>query len=403
MSSESVAMLNRVDIFMPPRSQYGVLHHFTRKMHEAMERVGVSSRLMEAQYDNPRPFLEQIFGDRPQCTLSFNGLLPDEEGRFFCDLIQTPHVACLVDSPNHFFSLIKSPFTIITCIDRNWCDFFRGMNCKNVFFMPHGVERELKPDRAVEKVYDVVMLNSCIDYEAIRSEWSNKYPNVARQAMEEAAEMTLSDLKISYVQAFVDAMDRLIKEHGAIDAREVNFIAILDDLEMYIKGKSRVDLLRAVTDAEVHVYGASTGEAGWEDYLAGQSNIVVHEAVPYEQALEVVMQSKILLNSSPWIKDGSHERILAGMALEALVFTNENVYLKEQFSDGDNVAFYKLEQMGRVNQKVNEYLSDNGRREAVAKRGRETVMAHHTWDHRAKQLLGEITPVVKELNGQVKQ
>ncbi len=54
---------------------------------------------------NPRPFLDTLFADRPECTLSFNGLLPDAEGRFFCEMIQIPHVACLVDAPTQFFSL----------------------------------------------------------------------------------------------------------------------------------------------------------------------------------------------------------------------------------------------------------------------------------------------------------
>ncbi len=76
-------MIKRIDVFMPPRSQYGVLHHFTRKLSEALGRAGVEASLLEAQYDNPKPFLDKIFSDRPDCTLSFNGLLPDREGRFF--------------------------------------------------------------------------------------------------------------------------------------------------------------------------------------------------------------------------------------------------------------------------------------------------------------------------------
>src|SRR5262249_10865415 len=96
-------MIKHIDLFMPPNiSQYGVLHHFTIKMNEALQRSGVRSRILEAQKDNPKPFLSELFNEIPDCTLSFNGLLPDKEGRFFCDLVKIPHVACTIDSPNAF-------------------------------------------------------------------------------------------------------------------------------------------------------------------------------------------------------------------------------------------------------------------------------------------------------------
>src|SRR5665213_1941141 len=196
-------MIRRIDLFMPPISQYGVLHHFTKKMGEAFIRLGVNCRILEAERENPRPFLTQLFNDPPDCTLSFNGLLPDNEGRFFCDMIRIPHVACLVDSPNHFFPLIQSPYTIVTCVDRFSCEFFRGMNFDKVFFMPHGVEKNLSAHLDEERKYDVLMLGSCIDYDAIAKTWSKKYPGALSEAMFESVDITFADQKTSYIQAFV--------------------------------------------------------------------------------------------------------------------------------------------------------------------------------------------------------
>ena len=117
--------MKRIDVFMPPLSTYGVLHHFTEKMHEALLRAGIQSRLLEAKRNDPGPFLKALFEDKPDCTISFNGLLPDTQGRFFCDMVNIPHVACLVDSPNSYLSLTQSPLTIITCVDQSSVDFFR--------------------------------------------------------------------------------------------------------------------------------------------------------------------------------------------------------------------------------------------------------------------------------------
>jgi glycosyltransferase involved in cell wall biosynthesis len=390
--------IKKLDLFMPPLSQYGVLHHFTKKLFEALVRTKVDCKLLEAKRDNPKPFLEALFKDLPECTLSFNGLLPDDEGRFFCDMIRIPHLACVVDSPNHFVSLTKSPLSIVACTDRFSCDFFQGLGFQNVFFLPHGVERELAPDYQGKRDYDVVMLTSCIDYEGIRSAWKGMYPAALCKVMEEAAEIVLSDHETPCYQAFVQALERYVSRgESGIDPGKIDFITVLDEIEVYIKGKDRVELLKAIKDAKVDVFGSADG-LGWKKYLGNKHpNIKIHDPVPYEQVLEIMKHSKIVLNSSPWIKGGTHERILAGLACGALVITNENIYMREHFKDAENIVFYQPQKRDKANHRVNEYLENSTKRQQVASKGRQTVMDGHTWDHRAAALLKELSPILQRI------
>lgn len=380
---------------MPPRSQYGVLHHFTKKMSEALTRQGVMCKILESEKNNPAPFLEELFNNPPDCTLSFNGLLPDDEGRFFCDLIKIPHVACLVDSPNQFFLLAKSPLTIITCPDRFACDFFKGLNCEKVLFMPHGVEQDLNFNETEKRIYDVTMLSSCIDYEAIRKSWPKIFSKGLCQVLDEAAEMTLSDSETPYVQAFVQTLDRHASKLGGIDPREINFFEVLDQLEMYIRGKDRIKLVQGIKDAKVDVFGSAESADIWKKYLGSQSNVIIHDAVPFEEALKIMKQSRIVLNSCPWIKNGTHERILAALACGALVITNENIYMRENFKDNKDIVFYQHGKWDRANDVVNEYLSDENKRKKLVEKGRQKVMKHHTWDQRAENLLRELKGCLK--------
>lgn len=386
---------------MPPRSQYGVLHHFTKKMGEALTAAGVNTRILEAEYHNPEPFLQALMSDRPDCTLSFNGLLPDEKGRFFCDMLNIPHVACIVDSQNLFIPLIHSPLTIIVCSDRFSCEFFRGLKSRNVLFMAHGVEKGLRPDPAMEKIYDVTMLCSLIDYEAKRHTWKEKYGEVIAKIMDEAVELTLADSTTSYVQALVNAVDKYMEFHHNLDPRKIDFISIMDDLELFIKGKSRVDLVKAVKDAQVHIFGSTTDTASWEKYLGkGHKNCVVHESVPFEQAIDIQKQSKIVLNACPWVKNGAHERIFYGLACGALPMSTENIYMLENFRDGENILLYRTYQMEEVNEKINEYLSDDAKRQAVTAKGFDTVMTNHTWNQRAALLVKELSPILENLKSE---
>ena len=382
---------------MPPLSTYGVLHYFTEKLHGALQRAGINSRLLEAKRNDPGPFLEALFQDKPECTISFNGLLPDNQGRFFCDMIGIPHVACLVDSPNSYLSLTESPSTIITCVDRSSVDFFKGTNFSNVLFMPHAVDSSLTTDASEKKEFDVVMLSSCIDYESILSSWKKKYSKPLCQAMEEAAENALKESNKPYYQCFVEALDKQVQAQSGIDPQTIDFVEILDEIEMYIRGKDRVELVKSIKEAKVDIFGSSTGASGWKKYLGNKKNVVIHDPVPFEQALAIMKQSKIVLNSCPWISYGGHERIFSGLACGALVITNENAFLNEQFKDGESIAFYRHGLWDKANHRVNEYLENTSKRNLVAEKGREIVRNHHTWDHRARQLIKELPLLLKKI------
>lgn len=389
--------MKHIDMFMPPLSNYGVLHHFTEKLHEAFLRAGIKSRLLEAKKNDPGPFLKALFEDKPECTLSFNGLLPDNQGRFFCDMVNIPHVACLVDSPNDYLSLTKSPSTIITCIDGSSVDFFKGTGFSNVLFMPHAVDPFLGCDLSGHREYDVVMLSSCIDYEKIHSEWKKKYSTALVKAMEETVERALENPSKPYFQAFAEALDQQIHQQSGIDPQTINFIEILDEIEMYMRGKDRVELVRAIKEAQIDIFGSVDGMTGWKKYLGNKRNVTIHDPVPFEQALAIMKHSKIVLNSCPWISNGGHERVFAGLACGALVITNENAFLKREFKEGESIVFYHHGRWDKANHRVNEYLENHSKRESIAKKGRETVMHRHTWDHRAAQLIKELPQFLKNL------
>ena len=263
--------------------------------------------------------------------------------------------------------------------------------------MPHAVEKSLINDHSDKREYDVVMLSSCIDYEAIHSSWKKKYSAPICQAMEEAAEKALEDLAKPYYQIFVEALDKQVHLQKGIDPQTIDFIEILDDIEMYIRGKDRVELIKSIKEAKIDIFGSADGAAGWKKYLGDKRNVVIHDPVPFEQALAIMKQSKIVLNSCPWISYGGHERIFAGLACGALVITNENPFLKKEFKDGESIVFYQHGRWDKANHRVNEYLENSSKRDLIAKNGKEIVMNRHTWDHRAKQLIAELSPILENI------
>ena len=74
---------------------------------------------------------------------------------------------------------------------------------------------------------------------------------------------------------------------------------------MYIRGIERVRLIKAIKHARIDIFGAGHSKAIWERHLGKNHNLVVHDAVTFDQALELMKHAKIVLNSCAWIKDGA--------------------------------------------------------------------------------------------------
>lgn len=387
-------VLKKIAIFPSIAPQYGVIDEFTKELSEALKRQGVDSSILTIDHDNPAAFLQQVMSNPPDCTLSFNGLLPDEQGRFLCDLIHIPHVACLTDAPTHYFSLIKSPLNIITCVDKNFCKVFTDVRFPNVLFMPHAANHALTSSTA-EKKYDVLVLNSFIDYEAIHEAWQKRYSPELCNVLDEAVEITFSDYQKPYLQAFIDTLDKHLRAGKQIDPRQIDYEIILDELEAYIGGKNRMDMLKSIEEAQVHVFG--TNPEGWKKHLGSKKNIQVHDPVPFKEALKLMQQAKIILNCTPEIKQGMHERILNGLVCGAAVLALETPYLKENFKDGENILLFSNRNWKGLNEKIQIYLKDDSKRAKIVENGRQLVLKEHTWDQRAAMLLKELPPILARI------
>lgn len=390
-------MIKRVDFFMPPISRYGVLEHATKKLMEAFQRAGVQCRLLIAERENPEPFLKSLFGDKPDLTISFNGLLPDNEGRFFCDMIQTPHLAVLVDMPYPFAPLIHSPYSIVSCPDQIACNFFRGIGFDRVIFLPQGIEKELEEHKEQERIYDVLFPGTLIDYIGLRDSWKKKYPLALWNLMEEAADMSLASPTTPYVEVLVKAVQDQKNKPHRLDPTTLNYLDILNQIATYTTGRERMELIQGIKDAEVHVFGSDAPTASWESYLKDYPNVTVHDPVAFEQALEIMQQSKIVLNSVNWIKNGGHERIFGAAACGAVPLTRDNAFTSENFKDGQSIELYEYDKLDVMNQKIQELLKDESKRKNIVDNAKEIVFQKHTWDQRAALLLEQLEPIVADM------
>ena len=148
-----------------------------------------------------------------------------------------------------------------------------------------------------------------------------------------------------------------------------------------------MDLLNSIEDHLIHVFGSSVDVADWSKLLQNKKNIIIHPPVPYEKSIEIMKQSKIVLNSSLKNKRGAHERVFTAAACGAVVVTNDNPFMAENFSRGVDMLLYRRTKMSQLNEDISKLLGNEKKREEMARRGCKKVKEAHTWDHRALTLM----------------
>ena len=372
-------------------NMYESKRYFTEKLAEAMRRHGLETKIIDVrQAILGADEIRQIRSFEPDFTCSFNSSIAVENGKFFWDFLEIPHISFLVDPSFYSTTYTNSPYSILTCVDRSDCEAVRSSGFDRVFFWPHAIERELAADGKEERIYDVVLLGSCYDYESLRVAWQQRNPASLNKVLDDAIDIVFSDEKASLAQALVRAWNA-----SKLDPHGVDFETLYYYLDNYTRGTDRIELVRSIRNARVHVFGElatdnAVGILTWKHYLSSQSNVTVHPPTLFGEGLEVLKRSKIVLNSMPFFRDGSHERIFTGLACGCLPITSESLYLHEQFDEGKELLFYHSLRRSDVNDMVDDWLGNEKKRSEAAAKGRIKVMQRHTWDHRVKELLAAL-------------
>lgn len=381
-----VALLSNYNLYESKR-------YFCTKLAEAFNRIGIETSIIDYQTLDQQQ-AEFIRACKPQETVftcSFNSIIPSEDGKYIADYTGVPHVAFFVDPAFNYRDVLKSQNTIVTCVDHFDCEYVLAQNFKKVFFWGHAVEKDLAMAKNQEKIYDVVFIGSCYDHETLRDYWRKHLSTQEVSIIEASVERVLGDNKTPLYQAIKEVVTAHRGEGETPVQTEEKVFYYAYYVDNYMRGKDRTELIRSIKNRKVHVFGDVCWRVekpilGWEHSLQGMDNVIIHPAVPFEKSLEILKQSKICLNSMPFFKNGTHERIFTGLACEALPITSDNLWVRKHFEHRKDLLIYSPSGWSEVNEWVEYYLDRPKELAHMVSVGRETVMREHTWDVRVQQL-----------------
>lgn len=390
-------MLKKV-FLLTCHNQYESKRYFTIRLAEAMKRAGLEISILSWDYGPvPDAVIETIKKERPDLTATFHQMSPQSDGEYFWSKLSQPHWTILLDPVFYDLELMKSRYSILSCVDRDDCNLLLSYGFQNVFFFPHAIEKEIFDSTETKKEHDVLFLGTCYDPDSLRKYWKKNYPKKIVTILEEAVDKVLTDVKTPFWRALLQTLMM-----NGLEPKEVEFDQLAYYVDQCARGIDRLQLIRSIKDVPIDIYGGSCWREekpieNWSYYLSKQSNVTVHPPVNFFEGLNLMKKGKICLNSMPFFKNGTHERIFASYACGALPLTSDSLYLREIFDEGKEILYYQFRELDEVNEKVALFIKDDLKRQTAIDLGRKKVKELHTWDNRVETLLKEVPPILNAI------
>lgn len=249
-------------------------------------------------------------------------------------------------------------------------------------FLPHGgPEPEEDTPAMADRDIDILFLGNISD--VLLGDVFNgrlgKLPDHLQRLVAGAVDRVLGGGGYPFAGFRAECSERAIDMFADIDPDILIYGFSL--FENYIAAVHRLDLLQSLSEFNVHVVGKVA-----DGIALDAPGFTRHGYIPFDQALNMVSRTKVLLNMNPQLAAGSHERVWQGMALGCVVLTNNSLFLQEFFEDGRHILYTRSE-AGPLVERVAEIIGNDVRMQGMAEDAQALYSHGHTWKVRAGTIL----------------
>lgn len=284
---------------------------------------------------------------------------------------------------------------ILFCCDREHVKYVKryfGEKIPRVYFMPHvGVisfgENTPLPEQTStyrkpyrERRYDILF---CGTYYRPQDKWGElekqcSKANNVYELYQKTFENLVRNSSLSIWKGILFTVEQLGWNISESDLKQV--LHGCDSLDWAIRMYQRERVISTLAEAglELHLLGR-----GWENHpSAGRSNVHrIDERIPYRETFPYMADARINLNVMPGFKQGTHDRIFNTLLQQSVPLTDSSGWIKENFTDGVDIALYDLEHLEQLPGIAEWLLSNQELAEGIIENGYRKTVEGFTWSH----------------------
>lgn len=366
------------------QSYYSVTDRFIRDIADSFKKDGYKPVVIETtqSFEHQRDqLLSLIEHEKPLFALGFNAI-----GQFTCnersiyEITGIPYFGFLMDHPVYHVERIAAmpeSMSFVGCVDQRHLDFMHTgfSNPPPSVFVPHGGSLGNHADEtASNRHIDVLFSGSGGDPQAIEARW-NALPDPATVDL---LYYGIKSAKSSTPVPVLELVTRMFEDRQLQPNRQL-FIALMLELENYMRAYRRLEVLRALDKAAiaVDIFGD-----GWD--FAHFQHHRVHPNKIYDEIIDMMGIAKTVLNISHMFTAGAHDRVFSAMLNGAVAVTNTSSYFDEVLQEDSH--YLSCEHSDAFSEQLLSVLDNPSKRTTMAQLGQATARKSHTWEERGKTL-----------------
>ena len=375
---------------------YSVVNLFVENSVYFLRKKGHNVTIIDANNSDAINTLLNIFNTQVvDLVINFgkatNPILND--GRPLYDAANTTLLAVYVDHPAyHIPSLTENIKNFLCCFnDKQHVDYINEIlpnHHKISFFLPHGgLTTNIEEDNQIktfekykkQKTIDIVFAGTFLN--DIEKPWHDNlaYPS---KLLDEVFELFMYDDYLSIQEAFKIVFDRnkiLFSSIGKIQLSNLYRV-----VQNYIRSYSRILLIKKLSESGLNITICGNG---WENFAKEHKNINYIGALDIKENLELIKKAKVLINVTPTLRNGSHERVFTGMLNNTVLFSDRSRYYDEFFENEKDILYYSFNSLDKDIEKLKAILSDDKKLFEISQNAYEIANKYHTWENRVDTIL----------------
>lgn len=370
MSIEGMDTKGQTFLILQGENQYGVLDMLMREFQKYLEKYSTYQvKRIDCTAEEGMQNMAAELSQVPACVFCLEGIgfelkLPD--GRYLMQVLtddfQVRVFGWILDSSFYHYSRLTcmTDKMKVAFVDEN-----EAKNAQKEYGIPtatvhhFGIEtNSRKPMK--EREIDLLLSCSCQTFSQFKAEMQSMVPDPFDQSLIiKTAELMLADDALLNWEALEQALSFFqISVAGEDVEEELKIIEGWADKYYRVQQREQCILYLLQSGITITVCGR-----GWQQFkeefgITDQIHIL-SENMPYEEVLNVMDRSKIVLNICPSYKEGIHERICTSMLRGAVCLTDSSNYLKENFTDGENILFFHWDSLEESLQRAAGYLGQD--------------------------------------------
>ena len=375
------------------QSQYGGTRLFADEAAGAFNRQGHQAQVLDlgdgvtVQAD----LAAAAAGPRFDLVLSFNilGDFRSLAGATLAELFACPHVVWHTDYILTSWDRVQGtpPDTTLLVVDPTQIDAVvatAGEGRHRLRFFPHPAVGQPTPDEPDAAAFAAARPIGVLwsgGFAQPQHPWGSAPPAVQR-IMEAAVELAMAvewmpphaALAEVFAAVGLDVSDPALR-HNLAGAWMV-------DHEVRTRRRRAFLLALADSGVELHVCGA-----GWEPHLHRFKAVTYHGPVDMTRMVELMRQSRLVLNTNGNFGAGSHERPFSASLAGAATFSDFSRYYADEFIAGENIALFSWLDLAGAMDSLRALSADPERCWRFARFAKQVTLARHTWDRQVADIL----------------